>query len=393
MGKLAKATPVQIDGVTVGTIRLRFNTYQFRYRRNSKRVDVTLSGCHDQKKALELAEQEYLRDPAPAVAAAPSPIVLPKARTLSDVLKLYKQDYEKRRRESSARRAFEIVEKFIQYVGETKSPASVERAHVKAFRDMRQTLPSKTTKRKLSPWTINNDLGRVRHFLRWAAREGFRPAAPDLTELKLTCDGKSARGLSQVEVEAVRAKIEGSALLSDWFELAINAGFRPDEQAHLRACDYEERLQKVHVRPWGGWKPKTAKGKRSLPVNAAAAEILKRRQEQALAEMGRRKLAGQPEGDGLLFPSLAGTLFNLDNLRHQFHGAPHSVLPEESYFTLYALRHTYAYREVAAGTPINKLMLRMGHTDPKTTKGYFEGMDLDDIGAPPVLEPRKAAQG
>ena len=57
-----------------------------------------------------------------------------------------------------------------------------------------------------------------------------------------------------------------------------------------------------------------------------------------------------------------------------------------------ALPHTHAYREVAAGTEINNLLLRMSHTDPKTAKGYFEGMDLEDIGALPVLEPRKAAQ-
>lgn len=390
--KYKKRHKVIHNGTVIGSIFLRGDIYWFAHRVNGKPEWDSLK-TNDLKEALQAAEDIAI-DSGPVIPQAPTADQRRKVKTLSEILSLYKVDYEKRRRKSTARRAFEILEKFIQFVGQQNRADVVEREHVERFRDSREACISKSTKRKLSPWTINNDVGRVRHFLRWAARKKFRRAAPDLTDMKLPTPNKKARGLSQAEVGIVRTKLERHPELSDWFELAINVGFRPAEQAHLRACDYDEKAHKVWVRPWGDWKPKTARGERNLPVNGAAQAVLLRLKERAVAEMNRLKLKKKPEGDGLLFPNPVGGIWDLDNLRHHFtgNGKWKGALPEGMFFTLYCCRHTYAHREVAAGkTTQQQLMMRMGHSDPKTTKGYFEGMDLDDIGPPPDLEPLAVA--
>ena len=384
MAKKLIRESVEHNGERIGSIFLRGRLWWFDHRVHGKRQWIPLH-TDDKAKAREMAVLESQK--AAALPAAPSHEEAHQAKTLSDVFDAYKAEYTKRRRPSSARRAFEIVEKFIQYVGTGKSPAVIERAHVKGFRDARSETTSTTTGRSLSPWTINNDVARIRHFLRWSAREGFRPPAPDLTDLRLKAKKKKARGLSAKEIGAVREKLVGHDQLADWFELAINLGLRPGEQAHLVAADYEPEARLLKVRPsidqdGQEWELKTECSERTLKVNDAAHEILGRLKETAEAEAARRKLAKEPEGVVLLFPNPVSNIWDLDNLRHRFQ----ELLAEGFYFTLYSLRHAFAYRCVGANWNPAKLQRYMGHSNITTTMGYYQGIGAEEIGAPPVLE-------
>jgi integrase len=362
MRKPITRLPIQHDGEDVGSIFLRYRTWWFRLKRDGRAVDINLR-THDRHEAEALAEIEAAKTPA-----LPLPNVSNKVRSLREAFEVYEDFYRKRRRPSSARRTLEVLESFLGFVGDDTKPVGiVDRPLIIRWRDERE-------QSGLSPWTINNDVGRVARFLRWCEEEGHLTRVPNLKKLKLTTEDKAARGLSQREVELVQEKLT-EEFYREWFIVAINVGFRPDEQAHLRACDYDPETRKAHIRPWGGWKPKTKKGKRSPVVTEEVHEILTR----------RKLAAGSPEAP--LFPTSVGTLWHLDTLRHRFQAR----LPEGFYFTLYALRHTFAYRCVASGWSSTKLCLYMGHSDPKTTMGYYEGIELGEIGAPPVSSQKRIA--
>lgn len=380
---------VEVSGHVVGSIFKRGEVFWLDLRANGLRKWISLK-TKIQKEAI--ARAEMAAKDVPFSTQPPTTIERKSSLSLKQVFEKYKLYYIGRgRRASSQRRAFDTLNHFIKFIGETKPAGYVERIHVIDYRDSRKKAVGVTTDRPLSHWTINADLARLRHFLRYAAREGFRHAAPDFTELRFATEDKKARGLSRAEIKTVREHLKGQEFLLDWFEAAINTGLRPNEQAHLRACDYDESERVLHVRPWGDWKPKTKRGRRTVPVNRAACEILSRRKAEVLAEQGRRKLAKEPEGDGLLFPTSTGTLSLLTSLLHRFQ----KMLPKGTYFTLYSLRHTYGYREGAAGElKPYQLMLRMGHSDMKTTAGYFEGLDLKELGEATEFEPmREAAEG
>jgi len=384
--KKSASFPVIIEGIEVGSIRLRYRTWQLRYRVNGIRQEIALRGLRDSQDALARAKIEISRadNPVPEASILRAPAV----RTLQDGLDRYDDERLTKRRASTRRRALDTLQPLVDQIGPEKPMGILDRPYIKAWlarreKDVVRNLRTGAV-RPISPYTVRSDFGRIRAWANWLRVEKYLPPAEDICakiDLPPIDEDKAARGLSRQEVEVALAILDRSEeFYRDWFIVAINVGLRPGEEAHIRSCDYDPKSRKLKIRSWnhptlGEWKVKTKRSKRVLPVNADAHEVLARRKLQA------------GESENLLFPTSVGTVWHLDTLRHRFQ----DLLPDGSYFTSYALRHTFAYTCVSAEWDVAKLSLYMGHSDVKTTMGYWEGMDLEEIGAPPISTPSAVA--
>lgn len=285
--------------------------------------------------------------------------------TLAQALERYLREYGTVNRPSSARRASDTCNRFVQFVGPEVQPRSLTRDHVRMFRDARASVCSSAT--------VASDLGRIRAFI-----NAMRAEQPPLLDHDPTFkvpppapgdeEDRDARGLSDAEERVVVDALAGHQVYLDWCRLGTCAGMRPGEQSHVRGIDYDHLARVLHIKSYPGWKLKTKESRRSIQVSADAHEIL-----------ARRKLSsGNPEAP--LFQTRNGTPFKLDPLRRQIQ----RLLPEGTFFTLYALRHTFAYRCVEAKWDIGVLQKYMGHARIETTIGYTKGVDTVKLGAPPV---------
>ncbi|HLY74553.1 MAG TPA: hypothetical protein VKU80_10595, partial [Planctomycetota bacterium] len=255
--KRSKRPEVKLpSGEVVGSLYLRGRLWWFDHRGKGVRAPISLK-TSDLKEALQLAEQAA-QGIAP-LPQAPTRVEKLQGKTVREALTLYTEKHlQKKCRESSASRAADSLEPFVAFVGEQKSIGSITRQLVQKFLDS-----GTATKKNI---TINGDKRRVGAFLNWCELEEIIAKAPNLKKMLLPVEQKDARGLTPEEIKTIREELPKvkderiRSILVDWFELGINVGLRPDEQAHLRACDYDPASRKATVRPWGDWKPKTAKG-------------------------------------------------------------------------------------------------------------------------------------
>ncbi len=175
--------------------------------------------------------------------------------------------------------------------------------------------------------------------------------------------------------------------LGAFFELALTTGMRPSEIFGLRWPDVDlktgmVRVRHALVRDKEGWRlrePKTARGKRSIPLPPQTVEALqdwKRAQAEERMEAGSVwKGEGNP-ADGFVFTTLTGEPLDISNVakRDLVGVAKAAGLAEEippkpprkkptykSRVTLYDLRHTCATLMLAAGVNPKVASERLGH--------------------------------
>jgi len=97
-------------------------------------------------------------------------------------------------------------------------------------------------------------------------------------------------------------------------------------------------------------------------------------------------LGRAPTRDGLVFLTPRGKAWREDtgNVRRLLNpiwkaaGIPKRDEQGES-VDIHSLRHTAATRLARAGWPMAKLQRFMGHADPRTTQGYYDHLEVDDL--------------
>lgn len=140
--------------------------------------------------------------------------------------------------------------------------------------------------------------------------------------------------------------------LKDFASLMLETGMRPIEVRALRVEDVhlEGAEPWLHVR-----QSKTEASRRDLfNLSRIAVEILQRRKDSA--------------EDGILFFETRGLVDN----RHR---EILKMLPHVPPFRVYDLRHTFATRQIQAGTDLPTLAALMGHANIKETMRYAHPSD------------------
>ncbi len=194
----------------------------------------------------------------------------------------------------------------------------------------------------------------------------YRPARPELPD---------AEALARLFQRCLESDDDYAPLVG----LALLTGLRLGEITALRWGDVDLEAGRVHVQRSGQWiggkwtetEPKTAAGRRTVPIGELGVRLLKR--QKAVA--ARRKLQAGPawQENGLVFPArdgrpLRGSVAEraVERLCRQA-GVPR--------LTPHQLRHASASLALAAGTPLPDVSRRLGHSTPAiTTRLYIHSL-------------------
>jgi integrase len=236
----------------------------------------------------------------------------------------------------------------VRYVDEVRAE------HIAAYLAARKGLDR-------SPFRINRELRTLRAFFNWCAAPSRRwvsqnPAReiPQLPEPQ----GVAARALDDATLNTLLMKVQGTRLEGPVL-LAMNHGLRESELIHLRwgAVELGHRRLWIRHNPEMGWKVKGGQ-ERLVHLNdvtqAWVARALASRNGDSspyLFEMG----PGRPWSREALVVAMGRVMRRIGIRRGGFH----------------MLRHTWATRQVEAGTPIPTLMVMGGWRDWRSMQRYL----------------------
>ncbi|HPW54264.1 MAG TPA: tyrosine-type recombinase/integrase [Thermoanaerobaculaceae bacterium] len=262
----------------------------------------------------------------------------------------------------------------------------------------------------LSPRSVRAAFSTLHSALRQAVRWRLLSADPsEAVELPRNRPARQVRIMTPEQAAAFLEAARGERFEA-FFVLAVATGCRPGELAALRweDCDLVRGTVSVHralAKLAGGelqfTEPKTARGRRVIPLPGEALAVLKvhrRRQLEARLASG-----GAWQDSGLVFVTEWGTPLDLPNLRHRDlrrialrARMPHEhfrecrtcsaaswlaggtlcdkgrelrkvAAAEASALTLYSLRHTAASVLLAGGVHAKAVSERMGHASTAFT--------------------------
>lgn len=195
-------------------------------------------------------------------------------------------------------------------------------------------------------------------------------------------EAKEMHALSAEDVGKLRKALAGTrfALLVD---VLLDTGMRPGEALGLRWADVDLDAAEVSVRQalsrrrgrkgeksaWELGAPKTKRSRRTIPLNPAVVDGLRRHKAAQAAHVLKLKLY-QRDLD-LVFAERLGGPLSLRNLtgRHFKPALKAAELPRT--VRVYDLRHTCASLLLAAGEPITVVSQRLGHTSAAVTLGVY----------------------
>jgi integrase len=207
--------------------------------------------------------------------------------------------------------------------------------------------------------TVNNDLRTLRRIMNLAVewRKLKRADAPVIHELP---EGEGRDRVLTFKEEAHYLS-KASPNLRDAAIIACDTGLRPNSElfclcwpnVNLTACP-ETPNGVIHIRDG-----KSEAAKRSVPLTPRAAEVLKRRKQEAEA-MTKHPVFVFP-GDGA-----SGHLVSLQH-PHEDAIKAAKLLP----FQFYCWRHTFGTRCAQAGMDKYTLARFMGHSSPNVTARYY----------------------
>jgi integrase len=185
-----------------------------------------------------------------------------------------------------------------------------------------------------------------------------------------------AREMQTFDTEQVRRLLraaEGDRLAA-LFHVALTTGAREGELLALRWCDVDFagnglRIARTLVRLAHGLEfnePKTASGRRTIPLGPKAIDALRAHRVQQTMERERNGLPKATDTD-LVFASELGTPIDPSNLlaNTYYPLLTRAGLPRLTFNA--GTRHTAATLMIGAGTHIRVVAERLGHADPAVT--------------------------
>ena len=159
------------------------------------------------------------------------------------------------------------------------------------------------------------------------------------------------------------------------FATALYTGMRQGELLGLRWPDVDLEAGTLRVRQavqkidnaWQFVEPKSANGRRTVPLCEPALEVLRRQREQVRTMRQHADMAWQEWG--LVFPSAVGTPLDSSNVTHHLQRQlAKAGLPR---VTFHALRHTCGSLLHQEGMPARTIMEILGHSQITLTLGTY----------------------
>jgi integrase len=163
--------------------------------------------------------------------------------------------------------------------------------------------------------------------------------------------------------------------LGTLFATALYTGMRQGELLGLRWLDVDLDAGTLRVRQavqkiddaWQFVEPKSANGRRTVPLCQPAIDVLRRQKEHVRAMRQQADMAWQEWG--LVFPSAVGTPLDSSNVTH--HLQRKLAAAELPNVTFHALRHTCGSLLHQEGVPARTIMEILGHSQITLTLGTY----------------------
>ncbi len=274
--------------------------------------------------------------------------------TVREVLKRWVA-YQKPRRKARSLHAYRIAQRrFTMMWGDLLS-REVTRRTIEEAQDAMLAA-------KLSPTTINHQIGLAIAALRWAHERDLVDAPPPKWK-RLDVKGRSPRKyLTATEMRHLFAALDDSKFvrLRPVVMLAAYAGLRMGEIIALRWQDVDLDAGWIHVRPRKDWSPKTAASERSVPLT-----------EELLAFLSAPRVCRT-----WVAPRAPGTQWNRrhlgTNVRRLFDSAE---IYGEGPHTLHRLRGTFATEVLRSSGDLRSLQAMLGHANLSVTSVYLAEVD------------------
>jgi integrase len=240
----------------------------------------------------------------------------------------------------------ETVEKFVMKRSKEFGQKHGRKAKAKGstkYPQRKKANPKKQVQRKISPITLNRELGCLKKMLSRLVKNEVLAVNPAWSVGFLPEEPRDFRVLTYAEEKEYLLACPQP--LRDFATIMVETGLRPTEVRNLSVKDVVlENGGSLFVR-----KSKTKAGRRLIPyLSQRAIDILKPRMMKS--------------DDGFIFSGGRGLIDN-----SHYKALDRSGVAK---FRLYDLRHTYATRQVECGTDIATLQELLGHSKIEMTKRY-----------------------
>jgi integrase len=267
------------------------------------------------------------------------------------------------------------VQRFLNGLSKTKPRRPSKKVGTASTAgEKREPSSSRVTEPALSPRTVQYIRAILRAALGQALRWGYVErnvaalASPPRQQPKQVAALSAAH--AQTLIDHTRDDRLGAL-----FATALYTGMRQGELLGLRWPDVDLDAGTVRVRQavqkvdkqWQFVEPKSANGKRTVPLCEPAVAVLKRQKEHVKA---MRQHAGEAWTEwGLVFPSELGTPLDSSNVtKHLQRCLAMNALPRVSF---HALRHTCGSLLHQEGVPARTIMEILGHSQITLTLGTY----------------------
>ena len=177
--------------------------------------------------------------------------------------------------------------------------------------------------------------------------------------------------LTSEEANAILARAAGTAW-GTFFAVVLGTGCRLAEAAHLRwdRVDLDRKSIRIAEDPESGWRPKTKRSYRTIPLSGLALEAVQK-------EYARRSSSVYVFATKAGGPRCNNALTALKRYARAV-GIEH--------ITVHALRHTYASWLLAAGVDVATVAKLLGHSTITVTSIYLHAIDAKFKAAPAAID-------
>jgi integrase len=245
---------------------------------------------------------------------------------------------------------------------------------VKEYRRRRLREKGERTKRELRPATINRELACLRALFNSYIEDGtitVNPVSKRRGKRGVFMEEDNLQTFSLSHEGEEKYLAECSQPHKDLAIIMLETGMRPSEVARITKANVHLKQNYV-FNPHG----KTKAAKRKIPLTARAADVLRRRMEQA-------------KGD-YLFPHEKDANKPLVKTNHAHEGAVSRAELEK--FRIYDLRHTFATRAVESGMDLVTLAGVLGHSKLEMVMRYAHPTEKHWAAAMKRLEEHTSTQ-
>lgn len=261
----------------------------------------------------------------------------------------------------------------VPRIGGVRVPALTPK-HVTDLVEALRSEKSASGRGGLSARSAQLTVGVLKAACAWAAENGYIGRNPISAVRRPRAESKVMRPWSEGDARTFLAATAGDRLAWAW-ALLLTRGLRRGELCGLRWADVDLEagrltLNRTRVVVDGRAvesAPKTAAGRRTVPLDPSLVALLRSHRVQQAQE--RLAAGGAYEDAGWLFADELGVPYHPDTLSAWFESAAKAAgLPR---IRLHDTRHTAASLMLASGVPVKVVSEMLGHASPTITLSIY----------------------